>query len=81
MDYPTILIKIAGGVLLVWTLRSIYKHFAPHKVKTATAPGSDKASIKTEHSPSVSEQFLNNLLLYLWLAFMLIFSSGMIFNN
>jgi hypothetical protein len=29
----------------------------------------------------VSEQILNNILLYLWLAFMLVFSTGMIVNN
>lgn len=74
MDYPTIIVKITGAALLVWTLRSIYKHFMDHKAKTDALP-------KDEKKPSLTEQLLNNLLLYLWLAFMVIFSSGMIFNN
>jgi hypothetical protein len=45
-----------------------------HKSKTDALPKDDK-------KPSLIEQLLNNLLLYLWLAFMIIFSSGMIFNN
>jgi hypothetical protein len=74
MDYSTILVKVTGAALLIWTLRSIYKHFFNRKIKSDIAPKDDK-------KPSLSEQLLNNLLLYLWLAFMVIFSSGMIFNN
>ncbi|MCU0608870.1 MAG: hypothetical protein MUF22_03765 [Chitinispirillaceae bacterium] len=72
MDYSTILIKIAGVVLLLWTLRSIYRHFAGKKI--AQAEPADK-------KPSFSEALLNNILLYLWFAFMLVFSAGMILNN
>ena len=74
MDYSTILVKATGIVLLIWTLRSIYKHFMDHKTKNDALPKDDK-------KPSLTEQLLNNLLLYLWLAFMIIFSSGMILNN
>ena len=74
MDYSTILVKVTGAVLLIWTLRSIYKHFMDHKTKNDALPKDDK-------KPSLTEQLLNNLLLYLWLAFMIIFSSGMILNN
>ena len=82
MDYPTIIIKIIGAILLIWTLRSIYKHFVDRKIKAAAAQESASiATHKEEANPSLSEQLLNNLLLYLWLAFMLIFSSGMILNN
>jgi hypothetical protein len=84
MDYSTIIIKIAGAALLAWTLRSIYKHFANRKAKLAAASNSAPGSAAVppiENKPSLSEQLLNNLLLYLWLAFMLIFSTGMIMNN
>ena len=74
MDYSTILVKVTGAVLLIWTLRSIYKHFMDHKTKNDALPKDDKKT-------SLTEQLLNNLLLYLWLAFMIIFSSGMILNN
>lgn len=74
MDYSTILVKLTGVALLIWTFRSIYKHFMDHKTKNDTIP-------KDEKKPSLTEQLLNNLLLYLWLAFMVIFSSGMILNN
>ncbi len=74
MDLPTILAKITGVVLLIWTIFSIYKHFLlskKEKVKTN----------KQNDGQSVSEQFLNTGLLYLWLAFMTVFSIGMIVNN
>ena len=82
MDYSTVLVKVTGGVLLIWTLRSIYKHFKDHNSKKVppqdATPGSNQ---KDDKNPSLTEQLLNNLLLYLWLAFMIIFSSGMILNN
>jgi hypothetical protein len=70
MDIPSILVKIAGLGLLAWTIYSIIKHI---KAK--------RAARKEHESQSVTEQILNNILLYLWLAFMLAFSTGMIFNN
>ncbi|MBN1309369.1 MAG: hypothetical protein JXA18_15705 [Chitinispirillaceae bacterium] len=73
MDLPTILIKIAGAVLLGWTLYSIYRHVR-EKQKAM------KAS-KAGEAQSVTEQILNNILLYLWLAFMVVFSIGMMVNN
>lgn len=73
MDMPSILIKITGVILLIWTLFSIYKHILV-KVKTSHTATKGEAQ-------SLSEQALNGLLLYLWLAFMLAFSIGMIVNN
>ena len=73
MDLPAILIKITGIVLLIWTIFSIYKHV---KVKRLAVKNTPK-----EQAQSLSEQILNNILLYLWLAFMLVFSVGMMVNN
>lgn len=81
MDYSTILVKVTGAVLLIWTLRSIYKHFKDNKTKKDAPTDATPRSNKDDKNPSLSEQLLNNLLLYLWLAFMIIFSSGMILNN
>ena len=73
MDLSTILVKIAGVILLIWTLYSIYRHFRDRrKIVKNVKPGEVQ---------SVSEQILNNILLYLWLAFMVVFSIGMIVNN
>jgi len=72
MDIPAILIKITGAILLGWTLWSIRKHILE---KRKAAKEGDK------EKQSVSEQVLNNILLYLWLAFMIVFSSGMILSN
>lgn len=81
MDYSTILVKVTGAVLLIWTLRSIYKHFKDHKTKNDAHPATTPGLNKDDKNPSLTEQLLNNILLYLWLAFMIIFSSGMILNN
>lgn len=72
MDIPKILINITGAILLGWTLWSIKKHI---QEKRKAAKEGDK------EKQSVSEQVLNNILLYLWLAFMIVFSTGMILNN
>jgi len=72
MDLPTILIKITGVILLLWTAKSIYSHI---KLKIKTANQGNR------ESQSISEQILNNILLYLWLVFMVVFSIGMIVNN
>ncbi len=72
MDLSTILVKIVGATFLIWTLFSIYKHFRDKNLNQQN---------KKEEVQSISEQILNNLLLYLWLAFMLVFSTGMIVNN
>jgi hypothetical protein len=76
MDLAAIIAKITGAVLLLVTLRSIYRHFA-RKQGAARARG----AAQTEAKSSVSEMILNNLLLYLWLVFMVVFSTGMIVNN
>jgi len=72
MDWPSILAKIAGAVLLAGTIRSIFKH-VKEKRKAALENKPDEQS--------TSERMLNNVLLYLWLAFMVVFSTGMIVNN
>lgn len=74
MDLPAVLIKITGLVLLGWTCYSIYRHVRDKRAAM-------KAAAKTDEVQSVSEQILNNILLYLWLTFMLVFSIGMIVNN
>jgi len=68
MEISTILVKVCGAVFLAWTIRSVFKHLKERKQAK-------------EDDQAVSEQFLNNLLLYLWLAFMTAFSIGMIVNN
>jgi threonine/homoserine/homoserine lactone efflux protein len=73
MELSTILIKITGVVLLIWTIYSIYRHV---REKQAAAKAAKPGEVQ-----SVSEQILNNILLYLWLAFMVVFSIGMIVNN
>lgn len=73
MDIPSLLAKIAGFVLFGWTAFSAYKHVRS-KYFVVTA---DSA---TTHQ-SISETFLNNLLLYVWHAFMVAFSIGLIINN
>jgi threonine/homoserine/homoserine lactone efflux protein len=71
MDIPAILVKITGFLFLAWTVWSIFRHFKSRKT----------ASAGRQPAQSVTEQILNNALLYLWLAFMLAFSAGMIINN
>ncbi|MBN1578180.1 MAG: hypothetical protein JW913_16590 [Chitinispirillaceae bacterium] len=73
MELSTILIKVAGVALLIWTIYSIYRHVR-EKRKAIKSP-------KPGEVQSVSEQILNNILLYLWLAFMVVFSIGMVVNN
>ncbi len=73
MELSTILIKITGVILLIWTLYSIYRHVREkQEANKAAKPGEVQ---------SISEQILNNILLYLWLAFMVVFSVGMMVNN
>ena len=72
MELSTILVKITGVVLLLLTFRSIYKHVKEKMVAR---------TVKKEDTQSISEQILNNILLYLWLAFMIVFSVGMFLNN
>lgn len=71
MDIPSILVKLTGVIFLLWTIRSIIIH-----VRERRGAGQSK-----KETNSISEQILNNILLYLWLAFMLVFSTGMIVNN
>jgi hypothetical protein len=68
MPLTIIIAKIVGAGLLGWTVYSIVKHVR------------ERRRNKTNEQ-SITESILNNLLLYLWLAFMVVFSTGMIFNN
>jgi hypothetical protein len=68
MTISTILVKVAGVILLAGTIRSILRHLKERK-------------LRKRNEQAVSEQMLNNFLLYLWLAFMTVFSLGMFFNN
>jgi threonine/homoserine/homoserine lactone efflux protein len=72
MDLPTILVKIVGAVFLLWTGRSIWRHVKDKRLQQVNAAVA---------SQSITELILNNILLYLWYAFMLVFSTGMIVNN
>ncbi len=72
MDMPAILIKITGLVLLIWTIRSIFLHVKEKRKAAQENKNEDQ---------SITEQVLNNILLYLWLVFMLAFSTGMMVNN
>jgi hypothetical protein len=72
MDTPTILIKITGAIFLIFTLRSIYTHIKDKR--------KEKLEGKKEIQ-SLSEQTLNNILLYVWLTFSIAFSVGMMVNN
>ncbi|MCX7727095.1 MAG: hypothetical protein N2053_09640 [Chitinispirillaceae bacterium] len=73
MDISIILVKICGFLLFVWTLYSIYRHFSQKKKGVLKD--------KENETSSTTEKILNSILLYLWLAFLLVFSLGMIFNN
>jgi hypothetical protein len=68
MSISIILAKTVGAILFGWTIWSIIKHIKGRK-------------IRRPDEQAVSEQVLNNFLLYVWLAFMTVFSLGMIFNN
>ncbi|MGB7568550.1 MAG: hypothetical protein WBM07_11870 [Chitinivibrionales bacterium] len=68
MQLSTIIVKIVGLLLLVWTVRSIAKHLKERKTSG-------------QSEQSITEQLLNNVLLYLWLTFMTVFSVGMMVNN
>ena len=71
MDLPSILAKMAGFGLFLWTVRSVWLH-----VQEVRAPKDPKKEVQ-----ALSEQVLNNILLYLWLLFMTCFSIGMMINN
>lgn len=70
MDFLTIAAKITGAVLLIFTIRSIFKHFRKESKEAKEAPNQSK-----------TERLLNGAILYLWLFFITAFSIGMIVNN
>ena len=72
MPLSVILAKIVGLILFGFTVRSIFRH-----VKEVKSP-----EYKNKQADqSVSEQLLNNALLYVWLFFCVVFSLGMVVNN
>jgi cytochrome c oxidase assembly factor CtaG len=79
MNIATLCARIAGLLLLGWTVFSIFKHVQEKRMAAKTIKASEPAEEVIEQS--IVEQILNNILLYLWLAFMLAFSTGMIVNN
>jgi hypothetical protein len=89
MDALAIIAKIIGAALLIWTAFSIFKHFfrrRPGCVQNSANAGKGpvlrgNAAAEDEKKQSLTEHFLNNLLLYLWFAFLVTFSLGMIINN
>ena len=89
MDSLAIIAKIIGAALLIWTAFSIFKHFfrrMPRSVQNSTNAGKGtvllgNAAVVDEKKYSITEHLLNNLLLYLWFAFLATFSLGMIINN
>jgi len=72
MDLSTILVRVVGLFFLGWTGYSVFKHVKTLKLQRAQHKGKEQ---------SMSEELLNNIILYLWLAFMTVFSIGMIVNN
>jgi|WetSurMetagenome_2_1015567.scaffolds.fasta_scaffold237736_3 hypothetical protein len=89
MDALAIIAKIIGAALLIWTAYSIFKHFFLHRQKSVSiSKNADKGTVlqggttvEDEKKYSLTEHLLNNLLLYLWFAFLVTFSLGMILNN
>ncbi len=70
MGFLTIAAKITGVILLIFTIRSIVKHFRKESKEAKEAPNQSK-----------TERLLNGAILYLWLFFITAFSIGMIVNN
>jgi hypothetical protein len=89
MDALAITAKICGAVLFVWTCLSILRHFTRRGIKTLLFPSGPqsctapavKAPATEGKKHSLTERFLNNLLLYLWFVFLLAFSIGLVVNN
>jgi hypothetical protein len=70
MDIPVILIKITGVTIFLFTVRGIYLHIKK-----------ESKEAKAARTQSNGEKFLNGIIFYLWLIFIIAFSLGMIFNN
>jgi len=85
MDLTAIIAKITGVALLIWTAFSIFKHFSQRRQNPNNADKGTvirgNAAVKDDKKYSLTEHLLNNLLLYLWFAFLVTFSLGMILNN
>jgi hypothetical protein len=70
MDIPAILIKITGAVIFLFTIRNVILHIKR-----------ESKEAKAAQTQSGIERFLNGVLFYLFLLFIVAFSLGMIFNN
>jgi len=70
VDISTILIKITGVVILIFTIKNFIAHIKR-----------ESKEAKASASQSKGERFLNGILFYLFLAFITALSLGMIFNN
>jgi hypothetical protein len=91
VDSLAVIAKITGVVLLLGTFRSMYMHFFMQRVPNAENPETNHKGLVSRNDAfvknapsatvSISEKLLNNLLLYLWFAFLLSFSIGLLLNN
>lgn len=80
MDSASVIAKSVGSVLLILTVRSIYKHFWMRHIRRKFAVSArSKTGAKVEHSKL--EAALNVVLIYAWFTFMTVFSVGLIVNN
>lgn len=86
MDTMAVMAKVCGVALFLWTSHSIYRHLKHLRIREAAH--ASRASSPTVSMPaagdkkqSVTERFLNGLLLYLWFAFLVAFSLGLVLNN
>lgn len=70
MEISTVLIKITGVIIFLWTIRSIVLHIKK-----------ESKEAKSAQTQSKGERFLNGIILYLWIVFITAFSLGMIVNN
>jgi len=76
MTFSIILVKLTGAAILGWNIWSMYKQKKQNDLKAAK----EKKQADGENQ-SRTEYALNLFLLYLWRAFIFVFSIGMIVNN
>ena len=83
MDLAAVIAKIVGGVLFLFTARSVYRHFKAKMTKRAVdrSQGNQPKPDSGKPEQSKVEHALNAFLLYAWFIFMTAFSLGLVFNN
>ncbi|MGM0443662.1 MAG: hypothetical protein ACQEQV_05690 [Fibrobacterota bacterium] len=70
MDVPAVLIRITGFVILCSTVVFFIKHLKKESKEAQEAANQSRL-----------ELILNNIILYVWYAFITAFSVGMMVNN